>query len=121
MVDYLKTVMHESQRLSWIVGNILDFSRMGSSRKTYEFQETGLRGLVRETLAEFDPVLRDQDRRAIVEVAERGIGGPPGERRDACPQPGRPEPSRTSGRRGRTGCARAAAEYAGPPALEVDV
>ncbi len=131
-VDYLKTVMHESQRLSRMVGNILDFSRMESGRKTYEFAETDLRGLVRETLAEFDPVLReqafstavdiadplppvrvdreaissavanllsnaikysreqkeirivvrDQDGRAIVEVADRGIGVPPGEQRD---------------------------------------
>jgi signal transduction histidine kinase len=49
--------MQESQRLSRMVGNVLDFSRMESGRKTYDFVELDLGAVVRNTLEEFRPVL----------------------------------------------------------------
>ena len=51
--EYLATIMQESQRLSRMVGNVLDFSRMESGRKTYEFASVDLGELVEETVAEF--------------------------------------------------------------------
>ena len=45
--------MQESQRLSRMVGNVLDFSRMESGRKTYDFASVDLGELVEETVAEF--------------------------------------------------------------------
>ena len=60
MQDYLNTVMQESHRLSRMVGNILDFSRMESGRKTYSFQQSDLGELVESTVSEFDPVLQEE-------------------------------------------------------------
>lgn len=51
--EYLATIMQESQRLSRMVGNVLDFSRMESGRKTYDFASVDLGELVEETVAEF--------------------------------------------------------------------
>ena len=58
--EYLTTVMRESQRLSRMVGNILDFSRMESGRKTYDFAPADLGGVVASTLEEFEPLLHEQ-------------------------------------------------------------
>ena len=52
--------MRESQRLSRMVGNILDFSRMESGRKTWDFVDTDVAGIVHATLREFEPMLEDQ-------------------------------------------------------------
>ena len=59
--DYLETIMHESQRLSRMVGNVLDFSRMESGRKTYDFTDVDLGELVRQTAEEFAPLLEERD------------------------------------------------------------
>jgi signal transduction histidine kinase len=59
--DYLETIMHESQRLSRMVGNVLDFSRMESGRKTYDFTDVDLGTLVQQTAEEFAPLLEERD------------------------------------------------------------
>ena len=68
MQGYLKTVMQESLRLSRMVGNILDFSRMESGRKTYAFEDVDLGSLVRATLEEFGPVLQEQEFAVALEI-----------------------------------------------------
>lgn len=43
---YYKTIHHESGRLTFLVNNILDFSRIEGNRKTYHFEEKDLNQLV---------------------------------------------------------------------------
>ena len=66
--DYRTTVMRESQRLSRMVGNILDFSRMESGRKTYELASGDLASIITATLEEFEPVLDEQEFEVAVDI-----------------------------------------------------
>jgi signal transduction histidine kinase len=47
---YHRIIREESERLTALINNILDFSRIEAGRKEYEFEETNLRSLVRDTL-----------------------------------------------------------------------
>lgn len=58
--SYLETIMQESQRLSRMVGNILDFSRMESGRKTYTFDFCEPERLLQTVAGEFEPILQEQ-------------------------------------------------------------
>jgi signal transduction histidine kinase len=48
--EYFRIIREESERLSALINNILDFSRIEAGRKEYEFKETDLPQLVRSTL-----------------------------------------------------------------------
>jgi signal transduction histidine kinase len=48
--EYFRIIREESERLSALINNILDFSRIEAGRKEYEFKETNLGELVRTTL-----------------------------------------------------------------------
>lgn len=48
--DYYRIIREESERLTALINNILDFSRIEAGRKEYEFKETDLPELVRSTL-----------------------------------------------------------------------
>lgn len=48
--EYFRIIREESERLSALISNILDFSRIEAGRKEYEFKETNLAELVRSTL-----------------------------------------------------------------------
>ena len=52
--EYIET---ESRRLTQLINNILDFSRIESGQKTYHFEQTGVEGVVVDTLKTFDVVL----------------------------------------------------------------
>jgi signal transduction histidine kinase len=52
--EYIET---ESRRLTQLINNILDFSRIESGQKTYHFEQTGVEGVVADTLKTFDVVL----------------------------------------------------------------
>ncbi|HKR84551.1 MAG TPA: HAMP domain-containing sensor histidine kinase, partial [Terriglobales bacterium] len=49
-LEYYRIVRKESERLTALINNILDFSRIETGKKEYEFRETDLPSLVRETL-----------------------------------------------------------------------
>lgn len=48
--SYYQTIIYESQRLSQLINNILDFSRIESNRKRYQFQRTPIRPIIEEVL-----------------------------------------------------------------------
>ena len=48
--EYFRIIREESERLTALINNILDFSRIEAGRKEYEFKETDLADLVRSTL-----------------------------------------------------------------------
>jgi signal transduction histidine kinase len=48
--EYYRIIREESERLTALINNILDFSRIEAGRKEYEFKETNLCELVHSTL-----------------------------------------------------------------------
>lgn len=51
--EYYQIIRKESERLTALINNILDFSRIEAGRKEYEFRETDLADLVRGTLESY--------------------------------------------------------------------
>jgi signal transduction histidine kinase len=51
--EYFRIIREESERLTALINNILDFSRIEAGRKEYEFKETNLAELVRDTLESY--------------------------------------------------------------------
>jgi signal transduction histidine kinase len=58
--EYYRVITRESERLSRLIDNVLDFSRIDGGRRTYDIVPTAVEPLVRDTLEAFDYVLRQQ-------------------------------------------------------------
>jgi signal transduction histidine kinase len=53
--DYFRLIVQECRRLSSLVENVLDFSRIRQGRKRYEFEPLDLAALVRQTILLMEP------------------------------------------------------------------
>jgi signal transduction histidine kinase len=51
--EYYEIIRKESERLTSLINNILDFSRIESGKKEYNFRETDVADLVRDTLESY--------------------------------------------------------------------
>lgn len=65
--EYIET---ESRRLTQLINNILDFSRIESGRKVYHFEEADLEEVIAETLATFAVRLRNSGFEVSFEVLD---------------------------------------------------
>src|ERR1022692_2977036 len=53
--EYFRFIMQECRRLSALIENVLDFSRIEQGRKQYEFEPTNLAALVETTVKLMEP------------------------------------------------------------------
>jgi signal transduction histidine kinase len=70
--EYFRIIREESERLTALINNILDFSRIEAGRKEYEFKETDLSELVCSTLESYRFQI-EQNGFAFEENIERDI------------------------------------------------
>ncbi|HEV8542961.1 MAG TPA: HAMP domain-containing sensor histidine kinase [Verrucomicrobiae bacterium] len=57
--EYFKYLVQECRRLSALVENVLDFSRIEQNRRTFHFEDTDAREICRAALSTIDPVARE--------------------------------------------------------------
>lgn len=53
--EFHRLICRESERLSYLIENVLDFASIEDGRRHYDFEETDLAGLTRETIALMEP------------------------------------------------------------------
>lgn len=70
--EYYQTIRKESERLTALINNILDFSRIEAGKKEYDFRETDVSELVRNTLDSYRYQI-EQNGFAIEENIEDGL------------------------------------------------
>ncbi len=66
--EYYSTIVNESERLSRLVNNILDFSRMEAGRKQYSFRNTNLNDVVSHVLRTYSYHLQAEGFAPVVEL-----------------------------------------------------
>lgn len=59
--DYFRLIVQECRRLSGLVENVLDFSRIRQGRKRYEFEPIDGPALIRETVRMMEPVANERN------------------------------------------------------------
>ncbi len=67
--EYYRVITRESERLSRLIDNVLDFSRIEGGRRSYEIGPAAVEPLIRETLEAFGYVLSRQGFKVEVAIA----------------------------------------------------
>jgi len=77
--EYFRFIVQECRRLSSLIENVLDFSRIEQGRKQYEFEPTDLFALTRETVKLMEPYAEEKGVQLKLETPpatpERSEGG----------------------------------------------
>lgn len=71
--EYFGFIVRECRRLSSLIANVLDFSRIEQGRKQYEFETTDLVALVRETVKLMEPPAAERGVRLVAELPDACI------------------------------------------------
>jgi signal transduction histidine kinase len=66
--EYFRFIVQECRRLSSLIENVLDFSRIEQGRKQYEFEPTDLLALTRETVKLMEPYAEEKGVRLELET-----------------------------------------------------
>lgn len=69
--EYYRVISQETERLTHLVNNILNFSRMEAGKKQYNFQSTEINELVRKVLENYDFHLRQNGFEVKIELADQ--------------------------------------------------
>jgi signal transduction histidine kinase len=72
--QYFHFIVQECRRLSSLIENVLDFSRIEQNRKQYEFEETDVARLVEDTVAVMQPAAEDRRVKLVANLAQAGSG-----------------------------------------------
>jgi signal transduction histidine kinase len=67
--EYFRFIVQECRRLSSLIENVLDFSRIEQGRKQYEFEPTDLLALTRETVKLMEPYAEEKGVRLELETS----------------------------------------------------
>jgi His Kinase A (phospho-acceptor) domain len=67
--EYFAFIVQECRRLSSLIENVLDFSRIEQGRKQYEFEPTDLNALVKRTVALMEPYAVEKGVRLVIETS----------------------------------------------------
>jgi signal transduction histidine kinase len=71
--SYLNIITAETSRLTRLINNVLDFSRMERGEKKYNFQSCDIASLARETLEAYRPQLEAKGFRVEAEIPDAAI------------------------------------------------
>ncbi|MBI5474724.1 MAG: hypothetical protein HY961_20485 [Ignavibacteriae bacterium] len=66
--EYYSTIVNESERLSRLVNNILDFSKMEAGRKQYSFRATSLNDIVTQVVKTYGYHLQSEGFAPVIEL-----------------------------------------------------
>jgi signal transduction histidine kinase len=67
--EYFRFIGQECRRLSSLIENVLDFSRIEQNRKQYDFEPTDLNALVQQTVKLMEPYAAEKNVRLIIETS----------------------------------------------------
>lgn len=70
---YYQIIHHESGRLTYLVNNILDFSRIEADRKTYHLEEKNLNELMQSLFTNFSYYFKENDVNCELTVSEHAL------------------------------------------------
>jgi signal transduction histidine kinase len=73
--EYAHLIVHECRRLSSLVENMLDFSRIDQGRRRYRFGPVDLLALARQTLALMEPYAAERDVRIVLREPGAELAG----------------------------------------------
>ena len=68
--EYYDYLVQECRRLSVLVENVLDFSRIEQGRKSYDFQECSLLKIAEAAIRSVEPIARDRRVQLLLECSE---------------------------------------------------
>ncbi|MEP6663037.1 MAG: HAMP domain-containing sensor histidine kinase [Verrucomicrobiota bacterium] len=74
--EYFKFITQECRRLSSLIENVLDFSRIDQGRKEYEFEPTDIVKLIQETGKLMQPYAAEKQVNLVVEVNDPQLSTP---------------------------------------------
>lgn len=67
-MEYYRTILRETERLTRLVNNILSFSRMGKNARQYHFRPLSLNGVVESVLSVYSFTLSEQKFNVVTEL-----------------------------------------------------
>jgi signal transduction histidine kinase len=73
--EYFRFIVQECRRLSALIENVLDFSRIEQGRKEYEFEPTDLAALLHQTVKLMEPYAAERQVTLTLEIPECHVTG----------------------------------------------